>query len=423
MNRELIAIFEYLEREKGIKREVVLAAIEDSLCVAARKSIAGAANVTVHINPKTADIEVYCEKEIVDVLEVPSLEITLEEARKIDPECELGQFIDVLITPEGFGRIAAQKARHIIAQKLRHAERDVIHEEYRHRIHEILTGVVKRIVRGHDIIVDLGKVEALLPRNQYPRTEKYQIGDRITALLLAVVETEGGGAQIILSRSDAEFARQVIMQEIPEIPDGTITIDAIVREAGYRTKFSVHSNDLKVDPVGACVGMRGARIKNVGRRLNNEKVDVFPHANDPVELLQNALAPAEIKKIRIDEDEKRMSIVVVDDDFAKAIGKRGLNARLTERLIGYQLEIKQLSDYNREVEMQRKALAFAEDPRLDQPLGILEGINPLILQPLEEIFASIGDFLRATPEELSQVPECSKEMAEDIREKIRELLA
>src|ERR1700722_10402869 len=217
MNKELTAIFEYLEREKGIKGEVVINAIEESLHAAARKSVEGASNVTVHIHPKTGNIDVYCEKEIVDDVEVPAQEISLENAREIDPDCNIGQFIDVLVTPKDFGRIAAQKARQIITQKLRSAERDVIYEEYRHRLNELISGTVKRFVKGANLVVDLGKVEAILPMKHYPKTEKYQIGDKVLALLLEVNDTENGGAEVVLSRSSPECVRQLVAQEMAAV--------------------------------------------------------------------------------------------------------------------------------------------------------------------------------------------------------------
>ncbi len=319
MNKDLVAIFEYLEREKGIKREIVINAIEESLRAAARKSVSGASNVTVTIHPKTGNIDVYSEKEIVNEVEVPAQEIMLEDAREIDPECQLGQFIDVVVTPKDFGRIAAQKARQIITQKLRGAERDVIYEEYRHRANELISGTVKRFVRGANIIVDLGKVEALMPMKHYPKTEKYNIGEKVLALLLEVNDTENGGAEVILSRSHPEFVRQLLIQEVPEINDGIVIVDKIVRDAGYRTKLTVRSIDPKIDPVGACVGMRGVRVKNVVRELHNEKIDIIPFSQDPIELLQNALSPIEIRKINISEDDNSISIVVGDEDFAAVI--------------------------------------------------------------------------------------------------------
>lgn len=420
MNKDLVAIFEYLEKEKGIKRDIVIHAIEESLQAAARKSISGASNVTVQIDPKNGNINVFCEKEIVDEVEVPAQEILLEEARDIDPDCEIGQFIDVLATPKDFGRIAAQKARQIITQKLRSAERDVIYEEYRHRINEIVSGTVKRFVKGANLIVDLGKVEALMPMRQYPKTEKYKIGDRVMALLMEVNDTDAGGAEVILSRSSTEFVRQLMLQEVPEVVDGIVVLDKIEREAGYRTKLTVRATDTKVDPVGACVGMRGNRVKNVVRELNNEKIDIIPFSDDPVELLQNALSPIEIRKISMSEDDGVISIVVDDDDYAAVIGKKGMNARLNSRLIGYDLEVQRMTDYNRTMAIQRTELAESEDTTLDDPLLEIEGVNNLVFEHLvAEGFNTPRALLLASPEQLSSVAGISLEMADHILEQVR----
>jgi transcription termination/antitermination protein NusA len=420
MNKDLIAIFEYLEREKGIKREIVIDAIEESLRAAARKSITGASNVTVKIHHKTGDIDVFCEKEIVEDVEVPAQEISLLDAREIDPDCEIGQFIDIIATPKDFGRIAAQKARQIITQKLRSAERDVIYEEYRHRINELISGTVKRFVRGSNIIVDLGKVEAIMPTRQYPKTEKYHVGEKVLALLMDVVDTENGGAEVVLSRSHPEFVKQLMIQEVPEINDGTVIIDKIVREAGYRTKLTVRSTDPKVDPVGACVGMRGIRVKNVVRELHNEKIDIIPFSQDPVELLQNALAPIEIRKVSVSEDDETISIVVEDDDFAAVIGKKGMNARLNSQLIGYELEVQRISDYNKTMAIQRTELAASDDPELDQVITSIEGVNNLIFEHLvAEGFNTTRALLLASTEELAKIPGISLEMADKILEQIR----
>lgn len=420
MNKDLIAIFEYLEREKGIKREIVIAAIEESLVAAARKNITGASNVTVAIHPKTGNIDVFCEKEIVDNVEVPAQEISLEDAQAIDPECQIGQFIDVVATPKDFGRIAAQKARTIISQKLRGAERDVIYEEYRHRINELISGTVKRFVRGSNLIVDLGKVEAIMPMKHYPKTEKYHIGEKVLALLLTVNDTENGGAEVVLSRSSPEFVRQLLIQEVPELNDGTVVIDKIVRDPGYRTKLTVRSLDPKVDPVGACVGMRGMRVKNVMRELHNEKIDIIPFAQDPVELLQNALSPIEIRKISVNSDDEVISIVVDDQDFAAVIGKRGMNARLNGQLIGYDLEAQRMTDYNKAMAVQRTELASSDDPTLDEPLKSIEGINHLIFEHLvAEGYNTPRSLLMASSEKLATIPGISIDTADKILEQIR----
>lgn len=423
MNKDLIAVFEYLEREKGIKRDLVISAIEESLRMAARKSIQGAANITVSIHPKTGNIDVYCEKEIVDNVEVPAQEISIELAREIDPDCEIGQFIDVIVTPEDFGRIAAQKARQIISQKLRGAERDVIYEEYRHRAGELISGTIKRFVRGANLIIDLGKVEAIMPMKEYPKTEKYHTGEKVLALLLTVNDTENGGAEVVLSRSNPEFVRQLMIQEVPELNDGTITIDKIVRDPGYRTKFTVRSSDPKVDPVGACVGMRGMRVKNVMRELNNEKIDIIPASNDSVELLQNALSPIEIRKISVNNEDKIISIVVDDEDFAAVLGKRGMNARLNSQLIGYELEIQKMTDYNKAMTVRRAELASSEDEALDVELTLpmVEGIiNQLVFEHLiAEGYKTPRALLLATADKLATIPGITLEKADKILEQIR----
>jgi len=322
MNKDLVAIFEYLEREKGIKRELVVNAIEESLQIAARKSIQGLTNISVSVNSKTGEIEVFSEKEIVEDVEIPEEEISLETAKEIDPDCQIGQWIKVAVMPENFGRIAAQTARQVISQKLRTAERDVIYEEYRHRVNEIISGTVKRIVRGGTLIVDLGKVEGVLPDRFYPKVERYNVGQRVQAMILEVRDTDNGGAEVILTRSHPELVAQLFLQEVPELIDGIIEIKKVVRDAGYRTKIAVSSKDPKIDPLGACVGVRGTRVKNIIRELNNEKIDIIPFSNDPIELLKNALDPVVIKKLEWDKEENSITIVVDDEDYPTVLGKK-----------------------------------------------------------------------------------------------------
>ncbi len=423
MNKDLVAIFEYLEREKGIKRDVIIEAVEEALRAAARKSVKGLINVSVHINPKTGNIDVIAQKEVVTKVTIPEEEITLEDARLINPYCELGEWVDINVTPQDFGRIAAQTARQIISQKLRTAERDVIYEEYRHRLNEIISGSVKRIVRGATLIVDLGKVEAVLPERFYPKTEKYNVGERVQALLYQVRDTEGGGAEVILSRSHPEFVTQLFMQEVPELNDGTVTIERIVRDAGYRTKLAVRSSDMKVDPVGACVGVRGTRVKNIIRELNNEKIDIIPFVDDSVQLLQNALSPIEIKKISVSEDGGRISIVVDDENYPAVLGKRGMNARLNGALVEAELDVQKMSDYQEAMSQERIQLAASTDTRLDEKLQI-EGMSSLIVASLISAgFDTPRKLLNSTPEQLASIPEISEEMADKILEQIRKKVA
>lgn len=424
MNKDLVAIFEYLEREKGIKRDIIVKAVEESLVHAARKGPNGYSGLTVKVDPKTGEIDASAEKEVVETVEYPAEEISLEEVQELDLDCEIGDWIKVPIDPEELGRIAAQTARQVIAQKIRVAERDVIYEEYRHRLHEIISGTVKRIVRGRTLIVDLGKVEAILPDRYYPKTETYHVGERIQCLLYEVRDTENGGAELILSRSHPEMVVELFKQEVPELADETIQIKKIVREAGYRTKMAVESTDNKVDPLGACVGVRGTRVKNIIRELNNEKIDIVPFTEDKLELLQNLLNPIQIKKFSMEEDESHISIVVADEDYPVVIGKRGMNARLNGAMIDCELEVKKMSEYESETSLEMSQMALSDDPELDNKLSSIEGINQFVLEALIEAgYDTRRKLLNTTTEELAKKAQISREMAEDILHRVRKTKA
>jgi len=419
MNKDLVAIFEYLEREKGIKRDVIINAVEEALRAAARKSVKGLINVSVKINSKTGSIDVIAQKEVVDKVTIPEEEITLEDAQVLNPFCEIGQWVDINVTPEDFGRIAAQTARQVMSQKLKSAERDVIYEEYRHRAGEIISGTVKRMIRGSTLIVDLGKVEGIMPDRFYPKTEKYNVGDRVQALLLEVKDTENGGAEVILSRSHPNFVGQLFKMEVPELNDGTITIEKIVRDAGYRTKIAVSSNDSKVDPVGACVGVKGSRVKNIIRELNNEKIDIMPFSDDPEQLLSNSLSPVEVKKTHLDKAAKSITIIVDDESYPTVLGKKGMNARLNGQLIGMDLHVQKMSDYKAAMNVEISQLAASDDPTLDETL-VLQGVSSMILESLFSAgFDTPRKVLNSTPEELAMIPGVSMEMADKILDQIR----
>ncbi len=404
MNKDLIAIFEYLEKEKGIKREQVVLAIEEALKVAAKKNVKGLGeNVSVEINSKTGEIEVFARKKIVEKVEIPTEEISLADARALESECQIGQSLEITVPPQDFGRIAAQAARQILTQRLRGAERDVIYEEYRHRAGEIISGTVKRFIRGRTIVVDLGKVEAILPERNYPRLEQYQVGEKVQALLFEVRDTDNGGAEVILTRSHPEFVVQLFTQEVPELHDKTVAIEKIVRDAGYRTKMAVKSYDPKVDAVGTCVGVRGTRIKNVIRELNNEKIDVVPYAEDTFQLLQNLLAPSTIRKCK--SFGPRIALVVADEEYPAVIGKRGMNARLIGQMLECQIDVQKLSDYQKILTVQMAELAEREDPRWDERLKI-EGVGTLVTESLVGSgYDTLRKFMQANPEEfLKKVP-------------------
>lgn len=418
MNKDLVAIFEYLEREKGIKRETITDAIEEALRAAAKKSITGLVNLSIKIHPKTGEIDVIAQKEVVEKVTTPDEEISLLQAQELYPDCALGDWVDINVTPAEFGRIAAQTARQVISQKLRMAERDVIYEEYRHRINEIISGTVKRIVRGATLIVDLGKVEGILPDRFYPKTEQYHVGDRVQALLYEVKDTDSGGAEVILSRSHPSFVEQLFEVEIPELKDGIVSIERIVRDAGYRTKVAVRSTDLKVDPVGACVGVRGSRVKNIIRELNNEKIDIIPYSDDPIKLLRNSLAPVQPKKLFLSDDERVVTVVVEDELYPTVLGKRGMNARLNGELIGLEVQIQKASEYGAATDVEKEKVAALEDPTLDEELSI-EGMSPLILQSLIGAgYDTPRKVLSASLKDLMSVPGISSEMVDTIVEQI-----
>jgi N utilization substance protein A len=420
MNKDLLAIFEYLEREKGLKRELIVSAIEEALTIAARKGQQGMNNVVVKVDPRSAEIIAVAEKEIVEKVEYPSEEISLEEARLLDPTCQIGDWIDIDVDPASFGRIAAQVARQLISQKLRGAERDVIYEEYRHRVGELISGTVRRVTKGHTLIIDLGKVEGILPGRFYPKTEKYHIGEKVLALLYEVQDTENGGAEVILSRSHPEFVAALFAAEVPEIHDGIVSIERIVRDAGFRTKMAVSSTDPKVDAVGACVGVRGTRVKNIIREVNNEKIDVLPYSEDPFLLLKNALSPSEIRKAEYDEEEDSIRLIIADEDYPSVLGKKGNNIRLTSELIGVKVEVHKMSEHQKELVLERKQIALSDAPALDHPIEKIESINQLIVNNI--VSAGLDTprkILTVSPQELAKLADISLQMADDLLEQVR----
>jgi len=420
MNKDLLAIFEYLEREKGLKRDIIVKAIEEALLIAARKGQQGMNNVQITVNPKTAEILAVAEKEIVEKVEYPAEEISLEAARELDPNCQVGDWIDIDVPLQEFGRIAAQVARQLISQKLRNAERSVIYEEYRGRVGELISGTVSRVGRQHTLIINLGKVEAVLPGRFYPKSEKHHLGDKVLALLYDVQDTENGGAEVVLSRSHPEFVTALFMQEVPELNDGIIQINKIVRDPGFRTKMAVSSTDSKIDPVGACVGVRGTRVKNVIRELNNEKIDVIPFSEDPFVLLKNAFSPVEIKKADFDEEQNMITLIINDEDYPALLGKKGTNVRLTSELIGVKVEVRKMTEHQKELTVLRRQLALSEDPSLDESISKIEDINQLVVDAIVAAgFDTPRKLLQVSPQELSKLTDISLQMADDLLEQVR----
>ena len=313
------------------------AAVQEALLSAAKKAVGPARELRVAIDPKNGDIRAFAKLVVSEKVISKHDQISVFDARRIKPDAQVGEEVEVEVTPVGFGRIAAQYAKQALMQHIRRAEKQLIFTEFKDRVGDIISGTVRRFDRS-DVIVDLGKYEALLPNRERVPTEEYQVGERIRCYVKAV-EQGPHGPEIILSRADPRFVIKLFQLEVSEINDGTIEIKGIAREPGFRTKLAVWTRDEKVDPVGACVGLRGQRVKNIVRELNNEKVDIIRWDPNIRNFITNALAPAKLKAFEIDEASKRVKIIVSEDQLSLAIGKRGQNARLTSKLTGWQVDI------------------------------------------------------------------------------------
>ena len=337
MNGELIAVLEYLQREKGIDKEILLKAVEEALLQASKKSVGPARELRIEIDRKTGAISAIATLLVVETVVNKHDEVSLAEARKRKPDAQLGESFDVEVTPANFGRIAAQTAKQAMLQKIRQVEKNMIFEEFKGRSGDILAGTVRRFERS-DVIVDLGRIEAVMPSRERVPTEEYQPGDRIRAFVLSVDES-GHGTDIVLSRSHPDFVKKLFALEVTEIADKTVEIKGIAREAGFRSKIAVWSRDEKVDPVGACVGMKGLRVKNIVRELSGEKIDIIRWDPNVRQFVANALAPAKLKNLILDEVRHSVRIIVDSDQLSLAIGKKGQNARLTSKLTGWHIDI------------------------------------------------------------------------------------
>ena len=338
MNGELSAILSFLEKERGIDRETLFQTVESALLSASRKSVGPAKNVRIHMDRKTCDIKAFATVTVIDKVVNPHDEITLPDARRLKPDVMVGDTIEIEVTPKNFGRIAAQTAKQAILQKIRQAERNIVYEEYRDRVNDIVSGTIRRFERS-DIVVDLGRAEAILGAKERISTEIYQIGDQVRALVVSVQDNPSGPS-IILSRSHPDFVRRLFELEVAEIGDKTVEIKGIAREAGFRSKIAVISRDSKVDPVGACVGMRGVRVKNIVRELSGEKIDIVRWSDDIKTYVANSLSPAKLSKVEIDPDKTRVIHVTTEaDQLSLAIGKRGQNVRLSSKLLGWKIDV------------------------------------------------------------------------------------
>lgn len=338
MSAELLSVIDQFEREKGIPRDTLFAMVESALLQATVKAQGPARDLRCTIDRKSGDIKAFAKLSVVTHVTKPFEQISLADARKRLPSCLLGQTYEIEVTPKDMGRIAAQAVKQAIMQGLRGEEKKMIYDEFRGRVNDIVTGTVRRFVKS-DVIIDLGKFEGIMPQPERVPTEEYQVGDRLRALVLSV-EMTTRGPEIILSRSHPSFVRRLFELECNELTNGAVEIRAMAREPGYRTKIAVGSKQDKVDPVGACVGIRGSRVKNIVRELNNERVDIFRWSDNIRELVVEALKPAKIKALEFDETNRRVTVTVDEENLSLAIGKRGQNARLTQKLTGWEIDIR-----------------------------------------------------------------------------------
>lgn len=338
MISELKALFDYYEKEKGIDRQKMVEALSQALLAASKKSIGPARELRIDIDPEKGTIKAWAKLLAVETVSNPWEELPIAKARLIKKDALIGDEIDLEVTPKNMGRIAAQTAKQTMLQRLRMAEKENLYDEFKDRTGDVVNGTIRRFDKS-DVIVDLGKFEGTMPSKERVSTEDYTVGDRMRFYVKAVEREGTRGPEIVLSRAHVNFVRRLFEFEVSEIGDRTVEIASIAREAGYRTKVAVHSGDSKVDPVGACVGLRGARVKNIVRELNNEKVDIIRWHADPADFVREALKPIKVLTIQVSPDKKAARLTVSEEDLSKAIGRRGQNARLTSRLVGMELSI------------------------------------------------------------------------------------
>jgi len=401
---------EILSKEKGIDPQIVLEAVKDAMIAAARKQFRTSEELVAEL--EEGDIRIYALKRVVEQVQDPVHEIALAEARRLDPAAELGSLIRVRKSTDLLGRISAQTAKQVILQKVREAEREIVYQEYAGRIGELVNCTVKRI-EGNDLIVDLGKTEARLPKKEQSRLDSYSVGDRLRCVIKSV-EKAGKNAGVVVSRAAPELVMRLFEQEVPEIYDNTVVIKACAREAGERTKIAVQSRDRDVDGVGACVGMKGMRVQSIIRELRGEKIDIIEYSDDPVVFVTRALSPAKIAKVTIlDAAAKHMEVIVEDTQLSLAIGKKGQNVRLAAKLMGWRIDIKSQEEKRREAESEIAALVVP-----GAPVSVLleHGLPEAVIQRLVEAgVGSVEQLGAMTPEQLEEVEGIGPETVEAIQ--------
>jgi len=417
MSSEILQAIEQVGREKGIEVDVIIRAVEDAYAAASKKYYRTKEEIGARFNRNSGALEVFARKKVVESVSNPDLEISLSDAEEMNPEANLESVLEIPRPVEGLGRIAAQAAKQIIFQKVREAERENIYKEYSGRLGELINGFVKRFERG-SIIVDLGKTEAVLPKKEQSKAEHYNQADRIRAIIVDV-DKNAKGPQIILSRTDPRLLIKLFEMEVPEIYDGTVKIEVAVRDAGDRAKIAVRSKDKDVDPVGACVGMKGSRVQAIIRELRGEKIDIVQYSEEISSFVTHALNPARINRVSIvDMEGKVLEVVVDDDQLSLAIGKKGQNVRLASRLVGWRIDIKSEQDKKREVEMEMERMA-----RANRPLETAEDLSMRSLEKLHESgFTTIGSVIAVGLEGLTAIPSIGPKTAEKILLTLREVL-
>ena len=416
-SNELLAVIENMEKERGIDRDFLIQMVEAALISASKKSVGPARDLRVEIDRKTLSIKAYNKVEVVEHVISKNNQIALADARRIKPDVQLGDLVETEIAAKDFGRIAAQTAKQAIIQRIRQAEKEIVVKEYKDRLGDIVSGSIVRVERG-DVIIDLGRVEAIMPLRERVPTEEYQIGDRLRAYVLSV-QDHVSGHHIVLSRSHPDFVKRLFALEISEIADNTVEIKGIAREAGYRTKIAVLSHDEKVDPVGACVGMKGMRVKNIVRELLGEKIDIVRWSQDIKTYATNALNPAKLNKVVVDETTAKITVIVDADQLSLAIGKRGQNARLTSKLLGWKIDIQKDKDdvsFEEKVAMAIEALTHLRgverstaEKLVHAGFLTLEGIVEADISDLIETTgldeATVGAIKEAAADAAAQIPE------------------
>jgi len=410
MFKDLDRVLDQVSRDKGIPKQAIIEAIESAFLTAARKKWGHLGELEAHYNQEIGEIELFQFKQVVEQVSDENVEMPFDEAKKLDPEVAVGDVLGVKMDPSVFGRIAAQTAKQVIIQKVRDAERNIVFEEFKDRVGEIITGIVRRFEKG-DIIIDLGRTEAVLPRDEQVQGESYKAGERLQGFFLKL-DKEGKGPAIVISRKNSEFITELFAMEVPEIAEGIVEVKAVSREPGVRSKIAVYSKDSDVDPVGACVGMKGARVQSVVGELKGEKIDIVLWDPDPARFVCNAIAPAEVVKVIIREREHTMEVIVPDDQLSLAIGRRGQNVRLAAQLTSWNIDV-----YS---ETKIEEIASRARNALSKLLGIDDSTAIIFYS---HSYRSIEDIAKSDENDFAQVPGIGEERLRLLHKKAAETIA